>query len=110
VNPSKIGDESMIYYHATNHKNLKSILAEGIKPSADGLVYLTDNMDNALKFMVLRPYEKIVVIEIKTEELDEAKIKESFDHSQTFFKCRAWGYQGIIPPIAISEFFEFERR
>ena len=43
----------------------------------------------ALRYMT----EDIAVIEL---DLDDSKVIETFDHSQTFFKATAFGYEGEI--------------
>lgn len=84
------------YYHATDMRNLGSILSEGLKTGPDGIVYLTDTPQNALKFVMLRMVPEILVVAVKESSLDKELLEESFDHSQEFFKCRAWGYMGSI--------------
>ena len=43
----------------------------------------------ALRYMT----EDIAVIEL---DLDDSKVIETFDHSQKFFKAKAFGYEGEI--------------
>ena len=98
------------YYHATDYNNLVSILDHGLKASKlDGLVYLAETEEDALKFVVLRRYKKVVTFKIKIYKRDEDKIIETFDHSQRFFKCRSFGYIGNISPDSIipSKKYEF---
>lgn len=38
------------YYHATPYENLESILENGIKKRVDGVVYLTEGKDEAMRF------------------------------------------------------------
>lgn len=38
------------YYHATPYENLESILENGIKRGVDGVVYLTEGRDEAMRF------------------------------------------------------------
>lgn len=84
------------YYHATEEKNLDSIIEKGILPGVDGGVYLTETPEDAYKFVAIRVFsiDPIPVLEV---ELDESLVEESFDHSQAFFKCRAFRYPGPIP-------------
>lgn len=87
--------ETKKYYHATSFRNLYSILDEGIKPGCDGMVYLCDNPDGAAKFVAIRGMLDILVLEVN---LVEEEVEESFDHSQAFFKERAFIYpRGILP-------------
>ncbi|MBO5387553.1 MAG: hypothetical protein J6A59_05360 [Lachnospiraceae bacterium] len=90
------------YYHATDYSNLASILDTGLKASKiDGLVYLAKTEEDALKFVVLRGYTKIVTFKIKIYKRDEDKVIETFDHNPNFFKCRSFGYVGDISPDKI---------
>lgn len=83
------------YYHATPLVNMASILEEGLKVGCDGISYLAETPEDALKFVYLRQYKEVLVIEV---ELDETKVEETFDHSYAFFKCRAFGYPETVPP------------
>ena len=74
-------------------KNLISIMENGIKPSSDGIVYLTQLPDEAVMFLVFRGLSEIVVIAVK---LDTNSVGEVFDHNPSFFRCRAYGYRGQI--------------
>lgn len=49
-------------YHATEFKNVKSILANGIKPSVDGVVYMTENPIDCAKFLAIRGIRDIIVL------------------------------------------------
>lgn len=92
------------YYHATPSKNLLSIMSEGIKTGCDGVVYLAETREDALKFICIRCFEDIVIFEVK---LSEDKVDETFDHSQQFFKCKAYGYAGNISRKAIQNVWEY---
>lgn len=81
------------YYHATPYENLGSIFKNGILTGYDGVVYLTENPDEAARFVVIRGYKKILVIEVVVED---SLVKETFDHSQIFFRCRAFCYPNAI--------------
>ena len=95
------------YYHATSMNNLISILNNGIKPSTDGLVYICENETDAVKFVAIRGFKEILTCKIKMLKADEEKIQETFDHSEAFFKCRAFGYNGEIPPNKIVDYRKF---
>lgn len=86
-----------IYYHATRATNLPSIMNDGvIYTGMDGIVYLAESVEDALKFVALRAMnEDIYILGIKG--LDESKIQETFDHSYAFFKCKSYGYPEDIP-------------
>lgn len=86
------------YYHATPFENLGSIFKKGILKGHDGVVYLTEKPEEAVRFLAIRGYKKILVIEV---EIEEDMVAESFDHSQAFFRCRAFAYP---ENISIDEF------
>lgn len=86
------------YYHATPFENLCSIFRKGIVKGCDGVVYLTEKPEEAVRFVAIRGYKKILVIEV---EVEDYMVAESFDHSETFFKCRAYSYP---QDISIDEF------
>lgn len=92
------------YYHATPFKNLYSILEEGLKVGYDGITYLAETPQDALKFICLRCFDDILVIEV---ELDETKVQETFDHSYAFFKCRAYGYNELITVTQMTDFVKY---
>lgn len=82
------------YYHATPFENLESIVDQGIRKGCDGVVYLTENSGDAAKFLVIRGCKKILIIGVN---LEEDLVAESFDHSEAFFKCKAYMYFENIP-------------
>ena len=84
-------------WHATDYNNLVSIMENGIITGPDGIVYLCDTEMDAAKFLAVRGCKHILTLEIKIYKKDEAKIRETFDHSQRFFNCKAYGYAGNIP-------------
>ncbi len=94
----------MKYYHATDIKNTISILDNGIKTGIDGCVYLTKTKEDAVKFIALRTDNDIIVFEV---ELNEKKVKESYDHSEKFFKCKAYYYSKDIPVNKIRDAWKF---
>lgn len=77
------------YYHATPFENLGSIFKKGILKGCDGVVYLTEKPEEAARFVAIRGYKKILVIEV---EVEDYLVKETFDHSEMFFKCKAYSY------------------
>ena len=93
------------YYHATPYQNLVSIIDEGIKTSSDGVVFLCEQPDEAARFVAVRGHKQILSLGV---ELDESKVKESFDHSEEFFKCKAYIYSENIPTDKIISFTKYE--
>lgn len=83
-----------MYYHATDMKNLDSIMEKGILPSRfESVVYLAESYEDAIKFVMLRGYKEILVL-----PCDVGPVEETYDHSEQFFKCKAYGYEGSISP------------
>lgn len=93
------------YYHATPFENLESIMDQGLHRGCDGVVYLTEKPEDAAKFVAIRGCRKILVLGI---EFEEHMVNESFDHSQMFFKCKAYAYEDDIPADEITEFIRYE--
>ena len=94
----------MKYYHATDIKNMISITLEGIKTEIDGCVYLTKTKEDAVKFIAIRTNNDIIVFEV---ELNENNVKESYDHNEKFFKCKAYYYDKDITPDKITNAWKF---
>ena len=86
------------YYHATPFENLNSIFKKGITRGIDGVVYLAETSEDAVKFIAIRGHKKILVIEV---EVEDDMVEESFDHSESFFKCKAYYYPNNI---SVNEF------
>ena len=93
------------YYHATDYNNVGSILLEGIKTSWDGVIYLCTSASDAAKFCAIHGIKHILVVEV---ELDDSEVKESFDHSEEFFKCKAYTCARIIDPEEFRTFIEYK--
>ena len=95
------------YYHATPFENLESIMVKDqeIRKGYDGVVYLTENPGDAAKFLVIRGCRKILVIGVN---LEEDLVAESFDHSEAFFKCKAYMYFENIPLDSFTSVQTFE--
>ena len=92
-------------YHATAYSNLDSLMEKGILPGVDDIVYLAETVTDAVKFIAIRLIgEPILVLEVT---VDESYLEETFDHSYTFFKARAWGYPETIPWEAISKAWKY---
>lgn len=92
------------FYHATNFDNLNSIYEKGILKGYDGVVYLTETREDALKFVMFRQYKNILVLEV---ELDEDEVFETFDHSYTFFQCKAFATENDIPMSKVTSMFKY---
>lgn len=73
------------YYHATPYENLVSIVVDGIKSGMEGVVYLTKERDDALKFLAIRGCHDILIVEVL---IDSEKVEETFDHSLQFLNVR----------------------
>lgn len=85
-------------WHSTDMNNLLSIMNKGLLPmNAEKTVYLAETESDALKFSVLRGYDVTVTLKIKIYKRDEANVFETFDHSYDYFRCKAFGYDGVIP-------------
>lgn len=93
------------YYHATPFENLESIMDQGLHKGCDGVVYLTEKPEEAARFVAIHGCTKILVLGV---ELEEDLVDESFDHSEAFFKCRAYTYPDDIPADEITEFLRYE--
>ena len=87
------------FYHATSEDGFSAIMREGVK--VNGGVYLADSFQNAAKFLLIRGVNPIYVIKISGKKLDKNLLSESFDHSESFFKCKAYVYDGDINPNKI---------
>ncbi|MEH2951394.1 hypothetical protein VV089_00100 [Candidatus Merdisoma sp. JLR.KK011] len=73
---------------------MEKIVGEGrIRKSWDGKVYLCKRPEDSCKFLVIRGKKKMSVIEIN---IDKSKVKESHDHSEAFFQCKAYMHDGDI--------------
>lgn len=98
-------------YHATDKRNEEKIMNEGLLPGIDGGVYFADSPDNALKFIAFKfEAKEVIVLKVRTRELDPKLMEESFDHSEMFFQCKAWVYMGTVPPETFQDRLEYERR
>lgn len=93
------------FYHATPYDNLLSILSNGLKTGVDKVVYLAETKEAALKFICIRCFDPILVIEV---ELDEAQVEESFDHSYAFFKEKAFTYPDNIPADQLGNMWKYD--
>jgi hypothetical protein len=91
------------FYHATSYINLGKIINQGLKvDKIEGVIYLTDDPKDALKFLYIRGIKDLIVIKLKASKLDKTKLYESFDHDYSFFKCRAYVYEKDIPMMNIN--------
>lgn len=84
----------MKFYHATTPENMQKIIDDGkIKHSFGGEVFLCRRPLDACKFLVLRGLRKVYVIEV---ELNKNNVQESYDHAESFFRCKAYVHNGDI--------------
>ena len=82
------------YYHATPFENFEPIMrAQEVRTGCDGVVYLTEKPDEAARFLAIRGCKKILVLGF---ELEDNMVTESFDHSEKFFRCKAYAYPESI--------------
>lgn len=96
----------MKFYHATLKENMKKIIDEQrIRQSWDGVVYLCKQAVDSCKFLAVRGVREMSVIEI---ELNESDVEESFDHSESFFKCKAYMYYGDIELSGDENIYTYE--
>lgn len=98
----------MKMYHATSYDNLISIMDNGIiTNNIEGLVYLCEKPEEAVRFPYMHLVRDIVVFEV---EVNKKNIVETFDHSETFFKCRAYGHIGNITASKIKNIYRYDMR
>lgn len=98
----------MKMYHATSYENLISIMDNGIKASnIENLVYLCEKPEEAVRFPYMHLIRDIAVFEV---EINKKNIIETFDHSEAFFKCRAFGHIGDIPASKIKNVYRYDMR
>lgn len=95
----------MRYYHATGKENLGSILVDGIHTGCDGVVYLCKEADESARFPAIHGVKDIVAFGIDVPEKD---IRESHDHSEAFFRCKAYTYGKDIPASRIKTVTEYK--
>lgn len=88
-------------WHATAYDNLGSIIARGLQTGCDHVVYACENATDAAKFVAIRGVKDILLIQFEVNEQD---VDESFDHSQAFFKCRAFSVSHNIEPESLVSF------
>ena len=71
----------------------------------DVVVYMCKDPIDACKFLVIRGMRQMSVIEL---ELDEKEVEESHDHSETFFKCKAYIKHGDIVLSGDERIFDYD--
>ena len=84
----------MNFYHATDLKNAKAILAEGLKPSIDGCVHLTTNPNKALTFLAMRPH--MTALAVFTVRLPKKEAQSFSDGTMSGDDC--YVHSGAISP------------
>ena len=95
-------------YHSTPYENLYKILDKGLLPGRDGLIYLCETPQNCNKFLIIRGFVKLLTVRVKVPKKLENTIIETFDHSEEFFKCRAFASRIPIPLDRIDKFTVWE--
>ena len=93
----------MKMYHATDEQSARSIIQDGKIKTRFGEILLTDSVNNALKFLLFRGLDKVIIFEV---DVDESKMLESFDHSEAFFGCKAWMVFEDIPVSSDTVIYE----
>lgn len=79
----------MLYYHATSIENAKKILDSWKIQSPAGINYFCLKPEECLRFIYVHQRNVDCVI-FEVDIHDEVQMEESFDHSETFFKCKAY--------------------
>lgn len=95
-------------YHATPYSNLSNILDSGIKLGHDGLIYMCEQPIDSVKFLAVRGIKDILVVEVKVPKRLEDTIIETFDHSESFFKCRAFASTEPIGTERLGKFIRYQ--
>lgn len=106
---NNIPKEIKKFYHCTTQEKMIDILCEGLKTGCDGVVYLADSPENAAKFIAIRgvPIEDLRVITISRDDLKEELLDYSYDHSESFFKCKGYQYSEKIINFIEDEIYSF---
>lgn len=97
-----------IYYHATTEDKAFRIIEEGIKPGVDNVVYMCTTAIDAAKFLMVRGIHPIYVFKFKIYKKEEHLVSESFDHSEAYFKCKAYTFKGTIEPSRLIATFKYD--
>ena len=96
----------MKFYHAAPRETMEKIVGEGkIRKSWDGEVYLCKKPEDSCKFLVIRGMRKMSVIEV---DISESSTRESHDHSEAFFRCKAYMYDGDITFTGNERVWDYE--
>ena len=93
-------------YHATDYDNIYSIAATGLElRNAEQLIYCCEKPEDCLKFALIHGVRHVLVLKV---EADDKDVVETFDHSESFFKCRCYGITKPLPTTQIKEYFEYK--
>lgn len=96
----------MKFYHAAPREAMEKIVAEGkIRKSWDGEVYLCKKPEDSCKFLAIRGMRKMSVIEV---DISESNTRESHDHSEAFFRCKAYMHDGDITLTGNERVWDYE--
>ena len=94
------------FYHATTAASMTAIRKEGVlRAGSFGEVFFCREPLDACKFLVIRGLRSVEVIEV---ELDEAAVEESYDHSESFFGCKAYVHHGDIELCGTEPITEYD--
>ena len=90
---------SRTYYHATDSRNIPSIMKDGkLNTSPEGVVYCCETPEDCSKFAAIRNFESLATtIVLKIDVPDGVEVEETFDHSESFFKCKCYGIPCDVP-------------
>ncbi|MCD7866811.1 MAG: hypothetical protein LUG62_01120 [Clostridiales bacterium] len=83
----------MKFYHATKPETAVKIASDGVIKARFGEVFLCGDKYDACKFLLIRGVKEIMVIGV---DLPQDAVKESFDHSESFFQCKAFVHDGDV--------------
>jgi hypothetical protein len=85
---------------------MEKIVGEGrIRKSCDGFVYLCKDPIDSCKFLVIRGMKNMSVIEV---DINENSVEESNDHSERFFRCKAYTHRGDINLTGNENVWDYE--
>ena len=104
VNPRNAEGKTCKFYHATTPEHMRGIQMDGYIRCFGG-VFLCKNPMDACKFIIVRNYRNVSVIEV---ELPEDAVQESHDHSEALFGCKAYVYMGNIGIYGTEPVTEYE--
>src|SRR4051794_13773015 len=105
----------MYLYHATDKRNEKGIIANGLLPSGEGITYFSESEEESIKFIYPRVQamngKQIIVIRVQKSKLNEKYLGEGIDHDSNHFKAKVYTYSEplFIPLIDKCSEWEIKR-